>query len=138
MDKIRWADLVGSYPTKEWYKRLKDTSRVRERTLHGYRSHMTVYTKPFFWKLYFSSASSPILDDFAIWAKQLKLRGKPISDKTINKCLIPFKMICRQAAIKYRWGADFNPFFGYSNLPENASSYQIKQRTPPRTNIINA
>jgi integrase len=116
---------IGPY-CDEWYKRLKDTNRVRERTLHGYRSHLTVYIKPFFGKLYFSSVSSPILDDFAIWAKQLELRGKPISNKTINKCLIPFKMICRQAAIKYRWGVDFNPFFGYSNLPENASNYQIR------------
>ena len=109
-----------------WYQRLKATGRVRERTLLGYKSHLDHYLKPYFGDKYFSWVSLATVDDFAIWAKHLELRGKPVSNKSINKCLVPFKIICKQAAIEYRWGADFNPFFGYKNLPENDSAYQIK------------
>ena len=31
---------------------------------------------------------------------------------------MPFRTICRTAAIEYGWGSNFNPFFGFKKLPE--------------------
>jgi integrase len=35
------------------------------------------------------------------------------------------KMICRQAAIAYRWGSGFDPFFGFKRLPETERRNEI-------------
>jgi integrase len=67
-----------------------------------------------------------VMDEFTVWAKKQQYRKKPASNKTINKVLIPLKMICKQAAIKFNWGTNFNPFFGFKKLPEKTGSYNIE------------
>jgi integrase len=34
-------------------------------------------------------------------------------------------MMCRDAAIRFGWGANINPFFGFKKLPEKNSTYEI-------------
>ena len=110
----------------DWYQTHKETDRVSPRTLHGYKSHLDLYIIPFFGELNFSQINPATIDDFTVWAKQQQLRNKELSNTTINKILIPLKMICKRAAMKFNWGATFNPFFGYSKLKKQASDYQIE------------
>lgn len=117
--------LIKDYAS-EWYETLKATGRVRERTLLGYKSQLRLYIVPFFGELNFAQINPATLDEFTIWAKQQKFRKKTVSNKTINKSLVPFKMICKSAAVKYNWGAGYNPFFGYKKLPEQSSTHKIE------------
>ncbi|MBM9514990.1 Arm DNA-binding domain-containing protein [Desulfogranum marinum] len=117
--------LIKDYAS-EWYETLKATGRVSERTLLGYKSQMRLYIVPFFGELNFAQINPATLDEFTIWAKRQKFRKKTVSNKTINKSLIPFKMICKNAAVKYNWGAGYNPFFGYKKLPEQSSTHKIE------------
>lgn len=110
----------------EWYELLKATGRVSARTLLDYKRQLELYLLPFFGELRFSQISPATVDEFNAWAKQQQFRNKVVSNKTLNKCSIPLKMICKQAAIRFNWGASYNPFFGYKNLPENSDSYKIE------------
>jgi hypothetical protein len=70
------------------------------------------------WKLY-----EPEAGGFAPAKLQSnsKIPKKTISNNTVNKVFVPLKMICKDAAIEYGWGATFNPFYGFKRLPENDS-----------------
>lgn len=104
-----------------WYELLKASGRVTERTLHSYKSQISNYLMPFFGELMFSDINKSSCDRFVAWAKKRKLRKKAIGNKTVNKILVPMKMICSDAAIKYGWGASYSPFFGFKKLPEDDS-----------------
>lgn len=119
-------ELVFQLFAWEWYNLLKATERVTARTLLDYRRQLEMYLIPFFGELRFSQISSSMLDKFNVWSKQQRFRNKVVSNKTLNKCLIPLKMICKQAALRFNWGATFNPFFGYKNLPEDSTTYKIE------------
>jgi integrase len=101
-----------------WYNLLKGSGRVTGRTLGGYKSNIDLYLLPFFGDMSFANLNVFVFDEFISWARKRKYRGKPIGNETINKVFIPFKMICRSAAIKYGWGGTYNPFFGFKRLPE--------------------
>jgi integrase len=101
-----------------WYELLKHSSRVTERTLLGYKSYLNLYLKPFLGESTFGDLNAATLERFISWAKEQKLRKKPVGNKTINKCLGLLKMICKSAAIEYQWGSIYNPFFGHKKLPE--------------------
>ena len=60
------------------------------------------------WKLY-----EPETGGFAPAKLQSnsKIPKKTISNNTVNKVFVPLKMICKDAAIEYGWGATFNPFY---------------------------
>ncbi len=115
---------IGPY-CNEWYTQLKATGRVQDRTLHGYKSYLNLYLKPFFGDMTFGLLNPAIFEEYSIWVKQQKLRGKPASNTTVNKSLIPLKMICKQAAIKFSWGTSYNPFFGHKKLPERRDARKI-------------
>jgi integrase len=102
-----------------WYGLLKVSGRVSERTLHGYKSYITNYLEPFFGEMMFSDINKSTCDKFVAWAKARKYRNKSICNKTVNKTLVPMKMVCTDAAIEYGWGTAFNPFFGFKKLPED-------------------
>ena len=102
-----------------WYGLLKDSGRVAERTLLGYRRHIELYLIPFFGKMVFGDFNKNAFDSFISWAKGQKLRKRPVSNATINKIFVPMKMICKDAAISYGWGSGYNPFFGFKKLPED-------------------
>ena len=102
-----------------WYGLLKDSGRVAERTLLGYRRHIELYLIPFFGRMVFGDFNKGVFDNFISWAKAQKLRKRPVSNTTINKIFVPMKMICKDAAITYAWGSGYNPFFGFKKLPEN-------------------
>jgi integrase len=81
----------------------------------------------------FSEINGTLLEIYFGEAKKLKLklklRNKVASNKTLNKSLVPLKMMCKMAAIKYGWISDFNPFFGHKKLPEKDSYYEIRPFT---------
>ncbi len=106
-----------------WYNLLKDSGRVSERTLWGYKSYLDRYLSPYFEELSFGELNKIIFNKFISWAKKQKYRKKQISNRTVNKIFVPLKMICKDAAIEYGWGSTYNPFFGFSKLPE-ADSYE--------------
>jgi len=127
--------FIGPY-CDEWYILLKATGRIQGRTLLGYMSYMNLYIKPFFGYMSFSQLNPAILEEYSIWVKQQELRGKPASNTTVNKSLIPLKMICKQAAIKFGWGASYNPFFGYKKLPERCETKKIHPFTIAEQSLI--
>jgi integrase len=102
----------------EWYVLLKNSGRVTERTLLGYKSHIDLYLQPFFDKLTFAALNANTFDRFIAWARKQRYRKKSVSNATLNKCLSLLKGICKSAAIEYGWGAGYNPFFGYKKLPQ--------------------
>ena len=103
----------------EWYSILKESKRVTDRTLLGYKSHLNLYLIPFFGERPFEAINAGVLDEFVSWARRLRLKGKAISNKTINHCMVPLKMICKRAAIRYNWGRMYDPFFAYKKLGED-------------------
>jgi integrase len=102
-----------------WYGLVKNSGRVTERTLLGYKSYLNLYLLPFLGDLTFGDLSATSFERFIAWARQQHYRGKPIQSKTINKSFTVLKMVCRVAAISYRWESAFSPFFGFKKLPEN-------------------
>jgi len=119
-DTIRVKDYIWI-----WYELLKASGRVTERTLHGYKSYITNYLEPFFGEMMFADINKTTCDKFVAWAKNRKYRNKSICNKTVNKTLVPMKMICTDAAIAYGWGAAYNPFFGFKKLPEDDAYEKI-------------
>ena len=112
--------LFGDY-VWTWYDLLKDSGRVEERTLWGYKTLIKCYLEPYFGKMPFANLNKSTFDKFVSWGKKQKFRNKTISNKTVNKVLVPMKMICRDASIEYGWGSVYNPFFGFKKLPEDDS-----------------
>ena len=110
--------LFGDYAWT-WYNLLRDSGRVTERTLWGYKGQITQYLDPYFGKMPFANLNKSSFDKFVSWAKKQKYRKKAISNNTVNKVFVPLKMICKDAAIEYGWGSTYNPFYGFKRLPEN-------------------
>jgi integrase len=104
---------------EQWYSLLRDSGRLAGRTLREYRSYLQNYLVPFFGEMSFSRFDAHLFEEFVSWARKRKFKGKPVCNKSINKYFVPMKMICRQAAIAYRWGSSFDPFFGFKRLPED-------------------
>ncbi len=109
----------------EWYNILKESMRVTERTLLGYKSHLTLYLVPFFGERSFSAINAGVLDEFVSWARRQRFKNKTISNKTINKCMVPLKMICKRAAIRFNWGRQYDPFFAFTKLGEEDNTAQL-------------
>jgi len=104
-----------------WYELFRHSSRVTQRTLLGYKSYLNLYLRPFFGESTFGNLNPTLFERFIAWAREQQFRGKPVENKTINKCLGLLKMICKSAAIEYEWGSTYNPYFGHKKLPENDS-----------------
>lgn len=102
-----------------WYDLVRNSGRVTERTLLGYKSYVNLYLLPFFGNMTFGDLNAATFERFIAWARQQQYRGKPIQNKTINKSFTVLKMICRTAAISHKWENAFTPFFGFKKLPEN-------------------
>ncbi len=113
-DEVHFGDYVWI-----WYNLLKDSGRVEKRTLLGYKSYLKNYLEPYFGEIPFSNFNKTKFDKFISWAKKQNYRKKTISNKTVNKIFVPMKMVCKDAAIEYGWGASYNPFFGFKRLPED-------------------
>lgn len=117
-DQVLFKDYVWT-----WYNLLKDSGRVSERTLWGYKSYLNLYLVPYFGELTFADLNKSTFDKFVSWAKNQKIRKRPIINETVNKILVPLKMICKDAAIEYGWGSIYNPFFGFKKLPSEGNVY---------------
>jgi integrase len=102
-----------------WYDLLKNSGRVTGRTLLGYRRYMDLYLEPFFGEMALSDLNAASFERFIVWAKGRRYRKKEIAASTINKCFTILKIICKSAAIEYKWCESFNPFFGFRKLPED-------------------
>lgn len=108
-----------------WYELYKASGRVTERTLHGYKSYIKNYLEPFFGDMMFADINKSTCDKFVAWAKKRKYRKKSICNNSVNRILVPMKMICNDAAIEYGWGSAYNPFFGFKRLPEDDAYEKI-------------
>ena len=124
--KIRSPNLVlfKDY-AQDWFELLKDSNRVTQRTLWGYKSYLDQYITKYFDQVTFAELNKRAFDKFVSWAKKQRLRKKEISNKTVNKIFVPLKMICKDAAIEYGWGSAYNPFFGFKRLREDDAYEKI-------------
>lgn len=109
----------------KWLTLREESGRVTGRTLREYRSYLKHYLVPFFGEKTFSQLNAHSIEEFVSWARKQELKKKPVSNKSINKYLVPMKMICKQAAIEYQWGSGFDPFFGFNRLPEEDAIEKI-------------
>ncbi len=48
-----------------------------------------------------------------------------MSNKSINKYMIPVRMICKYAATEYQWGTSFHPILGFKKLSDNNTDEKI-------------
>jgi integrase len=103
---------------REWFELLEGSGRISGRTLWAYKGYLKHYLLPFFGKKTFGEINAHSLEEFVSWSRKKKLRLRVVCNKSINRYMIPLKMICKQAAIKFRWGGRFDPFFGFKKLPE--------------------
>lgn len=67
----------------------------------------------------FAELNTTAFQRFIAWARQCQYRGKPVENKTLNKSFTVLKMVCKSAAIEYKWGIGYNPFFGFKKLTED-------------------
>ncbi|WP_028314664.1 Arm DNA-binding domain-containing protein [Desulfatibacillum aliphaticivorans] len=109
----------------EWHRLKASTGRVSGRTLFEYKNYLELYIIPYFGEMSFGQLNAVVLEEFVAWAKERKLKGKNISNASVNKYLIPLRMICKQAAIKYNWGVLYNPFHGFKKLEEGRRRDQV-------------
>jgi len=101
-----------------WYNILKGSGRVAQRTLFDHKTYVYRYLIPFFGDMTFADLNPSIFGKFVSWAKSQRYCDKEIKNESVNKILVPLKMICRSAAMEYGWGSGYNPFFGFKKLPE--------------------
>jgi integrase len=107
----------------QWYNRLRDSGRVSQRTLYGYKTYINLYLIPFFDKMSFGDLNMITFEKFNVWAKKQHYKGKAISNETVNKIFVPLKMICMSATNEFRW-VDYSPFFGFKKLPAEGDAYE--------------
>jgi len=119
----------------EWYGRLRDSGRVSQRTLFGYKSYINLYLIPFFGKKAFAELDINAFEKFIIWTKGRCLKDKPISNETINKIFVPLKMICTNATNEFRW-VGYNPFFSFKRLPQGDAYEKIMPFTIDEQKIL--
>jgi integrase len=112
-DQVRCGEFFS-----QWYEMKRNSGRVTERTLLGYKRLIHLYLQPFFGKMTFAQLNVNVFDRFSGWAKEQRYRRKTPANETINKCFTVLKMICKSAAIEYGWKSEFEPFFGFRKLPE--------------------
>lgn len=117
--------LFGEYAL-EWAAILGESNRVTDRTLLEYRKYLDLYLIPFFGHMPFDKLNATTIERFILWAGKQKYKGKSVGNKSINKYLVPMKMICKQAAIEYQWGSSFDPFFGHKRLKEDDAIEKIR------------
>ncbi|MGA2109258.1 MAG: DUF3596 domain-containing protein, partial [Syntrophorhabdales bacterium] len=114
----RPGDVRIAEAADKWYATRKGAQRVGGRTLWGQRSHLTHYIRPFFGPLFFGDLNKTVFEQYVAWARNLKLKGVPVANTTINKTLIPLRMICASAAAEYGWVGTYDPFANWDKLPE--------------------
>jgi len=119
----------------QWYNRLKDSGRVSQRTLYGYKTYINLYLTPFFDKMSFDDLNLNVFEKFIVWAKKQHYKNKAISNETINKIFVPLKTICTSAANEFKWGG-YNPFFGFKKLPEGDAYEKIMPFTIDEQKIL--
>lgn len=103
--------------TWEWYNRLKDSGRVSQRTLYGYKIYLQKYLIPFFGKMTFGDLDLICFEKFVGWAKKQRFRKKSICNETVNKIFVPLKTICMRARNEFKW-IGYDPFQDFEKLPE--------------------
>jgi len=115
---------IGEYIWK-WYNAIRGSGRRTGRTLLTYKSYINNYLLPYFGEKTFDELNAVVLEHYISWSKQQQYRKKTICNKTVNKTLVPMKMMCRDAAVEFGWGSSYNPFFGFKKLREDDSTYEI-------------
>ena len=114
---------VGDYAW-QWYNTLKESGRVSQRTLYGYKMYIKLYIVPFFGKMTFGDIDSFDFDVFIGWARNLHIRKKTICNETVNKIFVPLKTICKKARKTFRWKG-YDPFEDFEKLEEKDASENI-------------
>jgi len=101
-----------------WFELLESSGRISGRTLREYKSYIDNYLIPFFGKVSFSEIDAHLLEEFVAWARKRKLKRRSVCNKSINKYMVPMKMLCKKAALKFKWGINFDRSFGIRGVKE--------------------
>lgn len=102
-----------------WLEQQFEQGRIKTGTYYTYSRYIQTYLNPYFGELPFSEIDCEKLNDFIIKEKKRKLRGKTISNNSLNKIISLLQRICNEADVIYKWGPSFNPFYGFKPLPKN-------------------
>jgi len=127
-DQVLLKDYIWT-----WYGLVKNSKRISERSLLGYKAYLELYLIPFFGEIAFADLNSGTFERFISWAREQRYVKKEIKNETINKIFVPLKMICRSAAVDFAWGNTYSPFFGFKKLPqgdpyEKISPFSIEEQ----------
>ena len=114
----------GTYAWK-WLELLEAAERVTGRTLREYKSYLRNYLVPFFGDKPFAQLNARLLKEFVSWSRKLRIKRKAVGNKSINKYLVPMRMICNAASIEFQWGSGYDPFFGFKRLAEEDAIEKI-------------
>ncbi len=118
-EDVRFGEYVW-----QWFDLKSKNGTASGRTLRDYKSYITLYLEPFFGERGFGYINASTIEKFIVWARDLKVKKKPIRYESIKKYIVVLKMVCSDAAIEFQW-RDFNPFFGFRGFRNrNAESVQ--------------
>src|SRR5208337_3531152 len=91
------SQLIAGLELKEymesWYKILKGSGRVAQRTLFDHKTYVYRYLIPFFGDMTFADLNPSIFGKFVSWAKQQHYCDKEIKNESVNKILVSLRMV---------------------------------------------
>lgn len=102
----------------KWLDEELANDRIKPATYYTYSRYLKTYLNPYFGEQPFSDIDCDKLNMFVTAEKEKKLRGKKISNNSMNKIISLLKRICNSADATYKWGPSFNPFHGWKKLPK--------------------
>ncbi|MBZ0256426.1 site-specific integrase [bacterium] len=125
-DQVRIGEYLG-----QWLEEKANSGHVEGRTVGYNDSIIRNHIKPYFADRYFSEITAAEINRFYAWSRDRKVirKLKPLSNNHLIKIVNVLKAICKDAAIEYGWKADYNPFFGFKNLPKDDNRDDIKPFT---------
>ena len=131
-NKLMPEDVNVGDTVIEWHEHRKETGNVTGRTLYMITGYIENYIIPFFKTMSFAYLPNIVFEKFVGWARNLKLRGKSISNNTINKVLVPVRMTCDYATTKHGWGGTYDPLFGFkrpkTQKPKKINPFSVAEQ----------
>jgi integrase len=112
-EKLEPKDVNVVERVLKWHEHRKSVGEVTGRTLYMITGYIENYIEPFFRAMSFAELNKIVFEQFAGWARNLKLRGKSISNNTLNKMMVVLRMTIVDTTIEHGWGGTYDPFFGF-------------------------
>lgn len=125
-DQVRIGEYLG-----QWLEEKASSGHVQGRTTLGYKSMIQTNLEPYFENMTFADINSNEINRFYVWSRERKVKRnlKPLSNNYLIKITNVLKEICKDASIEFGWNAEYNPFFGFKNLPKDDNRDDIKPFT---------